>query len=929
MRRITVGGCAIGLAVLLAPGTLTGTQESASDSAATEAARAIEKAEDLLAVSGGDLTVVAARTALAAARREQDRASEVTALALLGAALASRGDAPGAESAFAAAEILAGEVGDPAAQAMVLVYRSRVFWVRADYRHAAAAAERALVFAESAGDRGLETEALLALGRIEAKRGAYDAAEARLQRALGLAELGDDLRRAARAHEDLSYVDLDQRLLAAALEQASAALALHERLGSAAGRARALERLAVIFLFQGDSEDALAAAERSLAAAEGPGGNVAAAALALQVRANALRRLGRHDEARADFERALAIRRAIGDPREEAWLLARLGQLAAELDRPQEALGRYRQALGIWTNLEEWRPAAWYLIESARASERLQETARARELYRAAIELAERIELPYRSVALGGLARLEAREGERAAALLDGRRAVGAAHGTDNLAMIWAALYDLAEVELAFDLKESALEHLRAALAAIEALRAESIPSDRAKRAESEERQRVFARAVGLLFDLDLKAEALEVAERAKARASLDLFASAGTREKSAIASDLGRAAAESVPSPEAAPIPPMALIIGAVRARAVTAVEYFVGDGRLFTWVIGADGGLNCVARPLAPGALETHVRAARGEEGRSEALTSLYRLLIEPIAEWLPIAPSRTVLIVPHDRLFLLSFAALIDGGGRHLVESHALAYTPSLAMLAWTGRERSRSGAASPTLVVGNPGPAGIRAGASAHSTLLSLPPLAPLPALPEAELEARAVVAALGRRSELLLGAAADEATVRRRAAGAPILHLAAHGVVDAVDPMRSGVVLAPGEGLAAGDGRWTLREIQADRFNADLVTISACESGLGPISADGVLGLSRAFLVAGARSVLVSLWRVADIPTRFQMERFYQVLADNGGDRAAALREAQLATLRALRAGDLRAPSGRPLPESPAFWAPFVLLGEPH
>ncbi len=81
-----------------------------------------------------------------------------------------------------------------------------------------------------------------------------------------------------------------------------------------------------------------------------------------------------------------------------------------------------------------------------------------------------------------------------------------------------------------------------------------------------------------------------------------------------------------------------------------------------------------------------------------------------------------------------------------------------------------------------------------------------------------------------------------------------------------------------------------------------MTISACESGLGPISADGVLGLSRAFLVAGARSVLVSLWRVADVPTRYQMEHFYQVLAGNGGDRAAALREAQLATLRALRAG---------------------------
>ncbi len=353
--------------------------------------------------------------------------------------------------------------------------------------------------------------------------------------------------------------------------------------------------------------------------------------------------------------------------------------------------------------------------------------------------------------------------------------------------MIWGALYDLAEVELAFAMQESALEHLRAALAAIEALRAESVPSDRAKRAESEERQRVYARTVGLLFDLDHQAEALEVAERARARASLDLFASAGAREAPEIAAELERTAAEAVPSPRAAMVPPAPLLIGEVRARGVTAVEYFVGEGRLFTWVIGADGSLRSVAMPMAPGELETRVRAARGEEGRTEALASLHRLLIEPIAEWLPAAPSRTILIVPHDRLFLLSFAALLDETGHHLIERHALAYAPSLAMLAWTGRERAGADAEAMALVVGNPHFSGTRGGAAARS--------APLPFLPDAEREARAVVAALGRRSELLVGSAADEATVRRRAASAPIVHLATHGVIDAADPSASSVALA--------------------------------------------------------------------------------------------------------------------------------------
>ncbi len=918
MTRPAGAGRAAGLAALLALASATATPARDEKLGAPGAARQIEQAEDLLAVSGGDLTVAAAEGALAAARREHNEAFEITALALLGAAQSSRGDGPEAEASFGAAESLAEASGDSAARAGVLVQRSRLAWVHADYRSAAADAERALVFAEGAGDHGLEAEALLALGRIEAKRGAYSAAEARLHRALALAELAGDRRRAARAHEELSYTALDRRLFAAALEQAAAALAIHERLASAAGRSRALERLAVIFLFQGDPEDALAAAGRALAAAEGPGGNIASAALAHQARANAFRQLGRHDEARAGLERALVLRREIGDPHEEAWLLARLGQLAAELDQPAEALGRYRAALEIWTKLEEWRPAAWYLIEAARASQRLEETERARELYRSAIELAERIELPYRSLALGGLARLEADAGERAAALLDGRRAVEAAQGTENLAMIWMALADLAEVELAFDLQLSALDHLRGALTAIEALRAESVPSDRAKRAESEDRQRVFARTVGLLFDLGQHAEALEIAERAKARASLDLFASAGSSASPAIAAELSRVAAQTVPSPRAAAVPPMPLLVGEVRSRGLTAIEYFVAADRLFTWVIGADGGLRAVATPLAPGSLETLVRLARQGAAQGQAFAELHRLLIEPIAAWLPREPSRTVLVVPHGRLFLLPFAALLDGNGHPLIESHALAYTPSLALLAWTGRKSGARDPAALALVVGNPAFARSPDGGEI------------LPPLPEAEAEEREVVAHLGRPADLLLGGAASESAVRERAEAAPLIHLATHGVFDEIDPVASRLALARGgRGGAEDDGRWTVAEIQQDRLTADLVTLSGCDTGLGKLSDDGVLGLSRAFLVAGARSVLVSLWRVSDIAARFQMERFYAALAANGGDRAAALRRAQLESLAALRTGSLGASAGAHLPATPANWAPFVLLGEPR
>jgi CHAT domain-containing protein/tetratricopeptide (TPR) repeat protein len=937
---VALGGLAA--ALLTAVAATPTSRGDASPKPRREVAKLLERAEDLFLASAGKLTITQARAAWRAAQAEGDTAGEVAALSVLAAGLESLGERAAAEETFTQAVSLAQKTGEPLPQAFVLLYRSRGHWQRADYARALATAERALALAEQAGDRAMQAEALLALGRVEVKRGAYDAAVGRFSRALILADLTGDRRREAWAQESLAYADLDRRLFATALEHSAAALSIHQQLGSVAGQARVLEHLAVLHLFQGNGEDALAVAGRSLALAEGPGGNPASAALARQARAGALRRLGRYDEARGELERALALRRELGDPREEAWLLARLGSLAGELEQPAEALARYREALALWTRLEEWRPAALYLIEAARASERLDKMGAARDLYRAAIELAERIDLPYRSVALGGLARLEARAGERPAALLDGRRAVEAAHATGNLAMIWGALYDLAEVELAFGLQLEALEHLRAALVAIEKLRAESVPSDRAKRAESAERQRVFTRTVGLLYDLGLTAEALAVAERSRARASLDLFASAGARDAEAIAAELNRSGAEAVPSPRSAPVPAVPLLIGEVRSRGLTAIEYFVGEGRLFAWVIAADGDLHAVAVPLAAGELESWVRAARQELGTAgalraapalaagrgaatsgdgsepeAALDALYRLLIEPLAQWLPSEPGLTVAIVPHDRLFLLSFAALRDGAGRYFVERHALSYSPSLALLAWTGRPRRGATPRAPALVVGNP-------------SMPMLPGATQrLVSLPGAELEARAVASELGGETVVLVGTAAGEAEVRRRAAGASLVHLATHSQLDEEEPLASLVALAPGVAPAVGDGRWTVAEIQEETLAADLVTLSACDTGLGRVSSDGVLGLSRAFLVAGARSVLVSLWRVADVTTRFQMTRFYAALAANGGDRAAALRQAQLETLAALRAGTLVAPSGRSIPDSPAYWAPFVLVGEPR
>jgi CHAT domain-containing protein len=110
-----------------------------------------------------------------------------------------------------------------------------------------------------------------------------------------------------------------------------------------------------------------------------------------------------------------------------------------------------------------------------------------------------------------------------------------------------------------------------------------------------------------------------------------------------------------------------------------------------------------------------------------------------------------------------------------------------------------------------------------------------------------------------------------------------------------------------------------------------VVLSACRSGGGLITGDGIAGLARAFFYAGAPSLVVSVWDVADAPTSRLIPAFYRVWL-GGADKARALRTAQLALIHDLRAGRVTVASAAgPLviPEDPAFWAGFVLLGEPE
>ena len=188
---------------------------------------------------------------------------------------------------------------------------------------------------------------------------------------------------------------------------------------------------------------------------------------------------------------------------------------------------------------------------------------------------------------------------------------------------------------------------------------------------------------------------------------------------------------------------------------------------------------------------------------------------------------------------------------------------------------------------------------------------------LPPLPGALAEAEWVAERLG--APALTGDGATETAVRARLPSARVIHLATHGVAyrSLWEPRAPFVALAPD---SLNDGVLSLREILDDpslRLTADLVVLSACQSGLGEMSGEGLNGLQRAFLARGAKSVLYSLWNVSDEATALFMQRFYQHWLDDPDHpgKSESLRRARV---------DVRAD---PRFREPRFWAAFQLVGE--
>ena len=430
---------------------------------------------------------------------------------------------------------------------------------------------------------------------------------------------------------------------------------------------------------------------------------------------------------------------------------------------------------------------------------------------------------------------------------------------------------------------------------------------------------------------------ALEVSERGRGRAFVELLAQrVGGRNQEA--GDRGQES--RVNPPNLVEIQQIARAQNAVLVQYSIMYDEFKHDGKqeareaeLYIWVIQPTGGITFRKADLRPLwqqqsiSLESLVDQSRGalgarsrsdivvsltpeglqqsQENRTRNLKQLHQLLIQPIADLLPKNPSDRVIFIPQSALFLVPFPALQAKDGKFLIEQHTILTAPSIQVLDLTRQQRKgvssqESGGA---VVVGNPTMPRVRTEGGSVQQLSKLV---------GAEEEAKQIAALM--RTQPIIGQQATKSFVMKQLANARWIHLATHGLLDDFKGMGvpGAIALGPDGTGQENDGLLTSDEILNMKLKAELVVLSACDTGQGRITGDGVIGLSRSLITAGVPSIIVSLWKVPDASTAFLMTEFYKYL-QQGDDKAQALRQAMLSTKAKYR--------------NPLDWAAFTLIGE--
>ncbi len=490
--------------------------------------------------------------------------------------------------------------------------------------------------------------------------------------------------------------------------------------------------------------------------------------------------------------------------------------------------------------------------------------------------------------------------------------------------MYWPILLDRAKIARQEQETVLAERLLKEAVEVVE-LQRSTIASEAARIGFVGDKQAIYQELVNLLMASERADQAFEYVERSKSRALVDLLASTSgiaapainstqkvstiqklaeleqtlsvvaDNKTSVLPESKNRGLVIALKKELAAEAPELASLVSVTSQQIKeiqsklkeheTLLEYYGAGQTWYAFIVKRNG---IWAKRLSLKKPDESVQLFRkllsnpGSVGYQQQSRILYDQLITPVADLL----TERVVIVPHGLLHYLSFVAL-QGTNGYLLDQHIIRMLPAAGILKYLKTDTQSY--TTTALILGNPDRGDNRFN------------------LQHAQEEAEAI-AALMPDATLLLGNMATVSAITQSNGRFKRLHIAAHGIFDAETPMDSALMLAK---EASNDGLLRASDLYRLNLNADLVTLSACETALSKIAkGDDLLGFTRGFLYAGTRSIVASLWKVDDLATKELMVAFYQNLERM--DKATALAKAQ-------RSSKIKYPH-------PFYWAAFQLTG---
>ncbi|MFN0072021.1 MAG: CHAT domain-containing protein [Chloroflexota bacterium] len=831
------------------------------------------------------------------------------------------------------------DLGDRDGAATTLSNLGVAYKESGQFRRSGERFEQALESWRELGDRPLEATTLNNLGFVYQLQGQMALAISRYQMAWGIArDLGErpleatSLINLGSAHEALGQVGR-------AIDVFEQALGIQRELGNRTGEVDALNGLGGAYQRLGQVGRAVAAYDQALAISRDMG-DQQGQGISLHNLGAAYEDLGQSARAVDAYEQALAIVLAEGNRYGEGVIRASLGSAYDDTGHVERAIGMYEQALVILREIGDVSDGVRALNGLALAYNQQNRTEQAIDVYEEALAIIrEGASRTAEGATLNNLAVAHSKLGRVAHAIelylqaLAIRREVGDRSGEaitlGNLGHAFGEQGD----------GPRSLAAYRDAVDVFDTLRSDA-RAETFQQSFADANADVYGQAAAAAFRWGEAEDALAFTERGRARTLLDqvsrgrvatpvgasgalvdqeqiLRAEMGaidsrlleqrgqrrTARSEALVNELSNEllakqrtyddvlARLQTSSPELASLGSVqAVSIRGLQTRlddATTLLVYQVIGERTLAFLLTSSG-LDAWSLPVSGAQLASMVAKLRpmaAGDDSSVALAELHAALVAPIQHQLR---TPVVGIVPSGALHYVPFAALRDGE-RYLGDQYTLFTLPSISVLPFVQDKRKST-----------PGPA----------VVLAYDTPAGLAALPHAREEAVSVAAMRG--VDPIIGREATESRLRAAVSDARVLHVAAHGELRAETPLFSRLVLGPD---AQADGSLAVQEIYGlDLGQADLVVLSACETQGGEVGEGGdLVSLNRAFLAAGAPTVVASLWRVDDAATRVLMEAFHKELLD-GRSKAAALQAAQLAT--------------RAEWPDPYFWAGFILSGDP-